>query len=98
VGSGVDRRLHGRLPPLRERPDRGDQHIAPLDERPHALRPFDVGHERVEAAQLVGQLLEPLRVAPGQDRAQPALRHRPRGQAAGVARGAEEDDPPGHRR
>ena len=98
VGTGGHGCPHRRLSPLRERAHRRHEDVAAVDERPDAVGSLDVGHERVEAPELLGEGQHAVRIAPGQHRPQPAPHHRPRRQVARVTRGAEEDDAPRHHR
>ncbi len=68
VGAGADRRLERGIAPAHERPDRRDEHVALIDERAHGCGVRDVGHARLEAAELGGERLQAGRVARGEHR------------------------------
>ena len=106
-----ERRLAGRVEVVRAREHRGlgrgfavageradgrEEHIASLHERLHGVRARHVGHRDLEPPEFVAHRPQPLDVARREHRAQAALHHRLRRQAACVSRRAEEDDPPGH--
>jgi len=68
VGTGSHGGPHRRLSPLRERAHRRHEDIAAVDERPDAVWAIHVGHERVEAPELLRERQHSVRIAPGQHR------------------------------
>ena len=92
VGPRGERGLDGGLAEAHEGPDRADEHVALADERADRGRVPDVGHARLEAAEVGRERLQALARPRGEDRARAALHEGAGGQLPGVARRAEEHD------